>query len=76
MECPRCQSDEMCRIQRVGFLQMQVFPLFGFYPWMCRRCRLFRMKWVSEEPNKAARKAGQKPGRKTRRKAKRKAEPR
>ena len=62
MECPRCQSDEMCRIQRVGFLQMQVFPLFGFYPWMCRRCRLFRMKWVSEEPNRGGAEGGAEAG--------------
>jgi hypothetical protein len=26
-------------MQRVGFLQTRILPLFGFYPWRCPECK-------------------------------------
>ena len=31
------------RINRVGFMQKHVLPLFGYYPWKCGSCGL---QWV------------------------------
>ena len=36
--CPECGCDRMYRIERIGFLRRRVFPIFGFYPWVCRDC--------------------------------------
>jgi hypothetical protein len=26
-------------MQRVGFLQIKILPIFGFYPWRCPECK-------------------------------------
>lgn len=37
--CPRCGSDRIRRIERKGFLQRKVYPIFGYFPWRCSQCR-------------------------------------
>jgi rubredoxin len=44
--CPDC-GRQMRRLTRRGFLQTDVFPRFGYYPWecpMCRRRRFYRVR--------------------------------
>jgi predicted RNA-binding Zn-ribbon protein involved in translation (DUF1610 family) len=36
--CPDCGCDKVYRIQRTGFLRRRIFPIFGFYPWVCKDC--------------------------------------
>ncbi len=38
MHCTRC-GCEMRRLMRESFLQRNVYPLFGYYPWECPLCR-------------------------------------
>jgi hypothetical protein len=38
MHCKHCGSN-LRRLSRTGFLQLRVYPLFGFYPWECPVCR-------------------------------------
>lgn len=38
--CDDCGSDEVFRIFRKGFLQQRIYPLFGFFPWRCKKCGL------------------------------------
>jgi len=40
--CPKCQQTSMRRIQRQGFLQTKVLPVFGYYPWECILCRMVK----------------------------------
>ena len=40
VHCDECGSGEVCRIFRKGFFQEKIYPLFGFYPWRCKRCGL------------------------------------
>jgi DNA-directed RNA polymerase subunit RPC12/RpoP len=37
-QCPRCGSDYLKRMRRRGFLQVRVYPVFGYYPWKCTTC--------------------------------------
>lgn len=37
--CKFCQSTDVFRIARYGFLQKKVLSLFGRYPWECPHCR-------------------------------------
>jgi hypothetical protein len=37
--CPECGSDHPRRLQRKGFLQTRIYPLFGYYPWVCGGCK-------------------------------------
>ena len=37
--CPECGSDRPRRVERKGFLQMKVYPFFGYYPWICGDCK-------------------------------------
>lgn len=37
--CKFCQSTDIFRIARHGFLQKKVCALFGRYPWECPHCR-------------------------------------
>ena len=39
VECPQCGDNHPRRLERKGFLQQRVFPLFGYYPWMCGACK-------------------------------------
>jgi DNA-directed RNA polymerase subunit RPC12/RpoP len=40
VHCDECGSDEVYRIFRKGYFQEKIYPLFGFYPWRCKRCGL------------------------------------
>jgi hypothetical protein len=43
LRCPKCRSLTMRRIKRSGFLQKNIFPLLGYYPWECASCRLEKL---------------------------------
>lgn len=49
VECQRCKDETMQRIRRRGFLQKRVYPLFGYYPWKCMRCKQLLFKRVRGE---------------------------
>lgn len=36
--CPRCGSEYMKRLRRVGFLQGKIYSVLGYYPWRCTKC--------------------------------------
>ncbi len=40
--CSGCKSRHMMRLERKGFLQTRILPLFGFFPWKCYDCRRYR----------------------------------
>jgi len=37
--CPECGGDGPRRLERKGFMQMRVYPLFGYFPWTCPNCK-------------------------------------
>jgi hypothetical protein len=37
--CDYCPGKEYRRLNRNGFLERKVYPIFGFYPWECALCR-------------------------------------
>lgn len=37
--CPECGSDHPRRLERKGFLQTRIYPIFGYFPWMCGACK-------------------------------------
>lgn len=37
--CPNCGGSHPRRLERKGFLQERVYPLFGYYPWVCGACK-------------------------------------
>ena len=37
--CPRCGSDRSRRVGREKFLEKNIYPFFGYFPWRCGRCR-------------------------------------
>ena len=39
IQCPACGCNRMHRMERKGFMQLKVYPLFGYYPWECGACR-------------------------------------
>ena len=39
MFCPACGYNPIRRVARVGFLQKNVYPLFGYFPWICSACK-------------------------------------
>jgi hypothetical protein len=44
MLCPKCEDDhKLRRIQRKGFLQTRIYPLFGYYPWKCSECEILQL---------------------------------
>ena len=40
VECKQCSSKRMRRLPREGFLQKNIYSIFGYYPWECPICRL------------------------------------
>ena len=36
--CKVCGSNRMRRVHRKGFLQLNLYPLLGYYPWRCSAC--------------------------------------
>jgi hypothetical protein len=43
--CPRCGELRGSRVKRRGFVQKQVMPFFGYFPWQCGACRF---EWNSK----------------------------
>ncbi|HTW60818.1 MAG TPA: hypothetical protein VMD55_03360 [Terracidiphilus sp.] len=39
IRCPSCGDGGPRRLERKGFLQEKVYPLFGYYPWLCATCK-------------------------------------
>ncbi len=39
VHCQKCGSDRVYRVEREGFMQEKIYPLFGYYPWRCMKCR-------------------------------------
>jgi ssDNA-binding Zn-finger/Zn-ribbon topoisomerase 1 len=39
VHCPVCSGTQIYRLQRKGFLENAIYPLFGYYPWECPACR-------------------------------------
>jgi len=39
MQCPECSRGEFRRTSRKGFLEKNLYALFGYYPWKCPVCR-------------------------------------
>lgn len=37
--CPKCGELRGSRIKRRGFVQKQIMPFFGYFPWQCGSCR-------------------------------------
>ena len=40
VHCDECGSDEVYRTIRKGYFQEKIYPLFGIYPWRCKKCGL------------------------------------
>jgi uncharacterized Zn finger protein len=38
IHCRVCGSDKMRRILRQGYMELNIYPLFGYYPWRCMMC--------------------------------------
>lgn len=38
-QCPRCGYTDVHRLAREGFIQGNVYPILGYYPWRCPMCR-------------------------------------
>jgi hypothetical protein len=38
MVCTKCNSSQIHRIQREGFLRLKLAPFFGLFPWECSTC--------------------------------------
>jgi DNA-directed RNA polymerase subunit RPC12/RpoP len=38
VHCQKCGSEKVYRVGREGYLQVKIYPLFGYYPWRCMRC--------------------------------------
>jgi ssDNA-binding Zn-finger/Zn-ribbon topoisomerase 1 len=39
VKCPRCGSKFLKRMARRGFLRRKIYPIFGYYPWLCTGCK-------------------------------------
>jgi hypothetical protein len=39
--CPGCGNDRPRRVERKGFMQLRIYPLFGYFPWYCKECRQY-----------------------------------
>jgi hypothetical protein len=37
--CPNCGDNHPRRLERKGFMQQRVYPLLGYYPWVCGACK-------------------------------------
>jgi predicted Zn-ribbon and HTH transcriptional regulator len=53
MHCPRCQSEEIRRSKRRGFVEHGPFTLVLLRPFRCRHCecRFFRWPINSNDPS-------------------------
>ncbi len=39
IRCPSCGDGHPRRLERKGFLEKRVYPLFGYFPWFCASCK-------------------------------------
>lgn len=39
VQCPKCGTEKVFRLERIGLLQKHILPRFGRYPWSCKVCR-------------------------------------
>jgi hypothetical protein len=39
VHCRKCGSNRVYRVEREGFMQEKIYPLFGYYPWCCKICK-------------------------------------
>ena len=39
MACKECGAGEIVRRKRQTFLERNVYPYFGYYPWICPTCK-------------------------------------
>ena len=39
MNCTRCHHGKLSRTRRVGFLEDNLLPFFGYFPWLCSACK-------------------------------------
>jgi len=39
MQCTECHHGKLSRTKRVGFLEENLFPFFGYFPWICSECK-------------------------------------
>lgn len=37
--CSICGGTHLYRLQRKGFLEKRIYPLFGYFPWHCLACK-------------------------------------
>lgn len=55
VRCPKCGDERPRRVEREGFMQTRVYPLFGYFPWFCRECKsnfMFRKRNRSKATRK------------------------
>lgn len=48
--CHSCGTAGWERVQRIGFLQKKVLPLFHLYPWRCPICNKHRYLKLRADP--------------------------
>jgi hypothetical protein len=39
MRCTKCQHGKLSRTKRIGLLEDNLLPLFGYFPWICSTCK-------------------------------------
>jgi hypothetical protein len=39
MQCTKCHHGTLSRTKRVGLLEDNLLPLFGYFPWICSTCK-------------------------------------
>ncbi|SFS09521.1 hypothetical protein SAMN05421771_1660 [Granulicella pectinivorans] len=39
VKCPKCGELRGSRVKRRGFVQKQIMPFLGYFPWACGACR-------------------------------------
>ncbi len=39
MQCTKCGHGRLSRTKRVGLLEEDLFPFFGYFPWICSDCK-------------------------------------
>ena len=39
MKCTKCHYGKLSRTKRVGLLEDNLLPFFGYFPWLCSTCK-------------------------------------
>jgi hypothetical protein len=39
MKCTKCHDGKLSRTHRVGLLEDDFLPFFGYFPWICSTCK-------------------------------------